>query len=563
LPTPKERHLPANVEDCHELIGDLLQEINKMQTRIDWLARKLFGRSSERLAAKEIEFFGESIDPANTTGLCDPSADQPPAPQDSTPESQAPDQTNQDKSKRGGRHKLPADLPRQRLIHDVPEEAKVCGECGCEKKRIGEEVTEQLEYTPASLFAIEHVCPKYACPRCHNGVIQGEKPAQPIEKALAGPGLLAHVIVSKYGDHSPLYRQESILARHGVDLSRATLCQWAMGSAEVLEPVVTAMKSEIFKSHSIHTDDTPVDVHTGQGHHQARLWVYAGDREHPYTVYDFTWTRAGEEGPKKFLEGFRGILQADAYGGYDALFKKDDRYPEKIPLTEAGCNAHGRRYFFEAKEEDPVLAHRILSYYKKLYEIERGAKEHWPALCQPRPGPTELAEAAAGRQALREEKSKPLMEELKNLLDELQRQGLPLPKSGLGKAIGYTLNNWAALSLYLADPLVEIDNNAAERALRPLCLGRKNWLHLGSRRGGRAAAVLFSLVQSARRHLIDPFVYLRDLLTRIPTHPQSRIQDLFPDNWKILAEQSAAEAMAATNPDLPALAVPSEESDQS
>ena len=561
MPKAEERHLPTNVEDCHELIGDLLKEIQKMQTRIDWLARKLFGRSSERLAAGQVEFFGEPFDP--TQANANFNADAGATGQEPAPEDPASTQTNQDKSRRGGRHKLPAELPRRRLVHDVPEEAKVCKECGREKKRIGEEITEQLEYVPASLFAIEHVCPKYACPHCQNGVVQGEKPAQPIEKAIAGPGLLAHVIVSKYGDHSPLYRQEDILARHGVGLSRATLCQWAMGSAEALAPVVAAMKSDIFKSHVINTDDTPVDVHTDHGNHQARFWVYAGDREHPYTVYDFTWTRGGEDGPRKFLDGYAGILQADAYGGYDALFKKDERQPQKIPLTEAGCNTHARRYFFEAKDEDPVLAQRILGFYKKLYEVEREAKDRWPALCQPRPESTELAQAAAGRQALRSDKSKPVMNELENLLEELRRQGSPLPKSGLGKAVGYALSNWEALSLFLEDPLVEIDNNAAERALRPLCLGRKNWLHLGSRRGGRAAAILFSLVHSAKRHLIDPFVYLRDLLTRIPTHPQSRIHELFPDNWKILTEQSAAEAMAAAQPDSAALALPSEESSHS
>jgi transposase len=557
LTTHSEHHLPANVDDCHELIGELLKKIDTMQVRIDWLARKLFGRSSERLAAGQVEFFGEPYAPTRQAG----DQDAPGTAQ----ENQAPasDSSNQDKSQRGGRHKLPADLPHRRLVHDVPEKDKVCDECGCEKKCIGEEVTEQLEYIPASLQVIEHVCPKYACPHCQNGVVQGEKPAQPIEKAIAGPGLLAHVIVSKYGDHSPLYRQEAILARHGVDLSRATLCQWAMGSAEALAPVVKAMKAEIFQSHALNTDDTPVDVHTEQGNHQARFWVYAGDREHPYTVYDFTWTRGAEDGPRKFLDGFTGILQADAYGGYDALFKKDKQHPEKIPLLEAGCNAHARRYFFEAKDEDPVLAHRILGFYKKLYEIEREAKQRWPALCLARPGPEQLAEALVGRQTLREGKSISLMEELKKLLEELQRHGAVLPKSGLGKAVGYALSNWSALSLFLREPLIEIDNNAAERALRPLCLGRKNWLHLGSRRGGRAAAVLFSLVQSAKHHLIDPFVYLRDLLRRIPTHPQSRIHELFPDNWKILAEQDAAEAMATAQLDSVNLAAPSEESDPS
>ena len=332
MPKSSERHLPANVEDCHELIGELLKEIGQLNARVDWFARKLFGRSSERLDAGQVEFFGQTFDPAgqNVSVIAAPEQ----AADDEQPAPTA--QPDPDKPHRGGRHKLPADLPRQRLIHDVAEKDKVCGECGGEKKCIGEGVTEQLEFIPASLYVIEHVCPKYACPHCKSGVIQGEKPAQPIEKAMAGPGLLAHVITSKYGDHSPLYRQEAILARHGVDLSRATLCQWAMGSAEALSPVVTAMKSEIFKSHYLNTDDTPVDVHTGQGNHQARFWVYAGDREHPYTVYDFTWTRGAEEGPKKYLVGFTGILQADAYGGYDALFKKDQQHPEKIPLIEAG-----------------------------------------------------------------------------------------------------------------------------------------------------------------------------------------------------------------------------------
>jgi transposase len=527
--------LPKNVEACHELIAHLQGEVRQLQARVDWLARKLFGRSSERLAGEDLEFFGQPHAPENNSNDNSDSGDAQAA--TARPNRREP---AEDKRQGGGRRKLPADLPRQRVIHDVAEEAKVCAECGHEKKRIGEEVTEQLEYIPASTFVIEHVQLKYACPCCRAGVVQGEKPAQPIEKCMAGPGLLAHVIVSKYNDHSPLYRQEAILARHGVQLSRALLCQWVMASAEALAPVVRAMRVEALNSHVVATDDTPVDVHTAEGNHQARLWVYIGDPLHPYTVYDFSWTRGGEH-PARFLGDFQGILLADAFSGYDALFRKDDRRPQKVPLTEAGCNAHARRYFHEAQAEAPALVARMLRLYKRMWAVEREAKQRWPALREPRPDPAAWAQAVAGRLELRRRRSRPVMKALAKIMEILRRRGDVLPKSALGKAIGYALGNWTALTLFLGDGRIEADNNPSERALRGICIGRKNWLHLGSRRGGRAAAVLFSLVQSARRHGIDPFVYLRDLLTRIPTHPQSRIHELFPDHWKRLAHQAAAE----------------------
>ena len=546
------RQLPKNIEACHELIAHLAAENRQLQARVDWLARKLFGRSSERLAGEDLEFFGQPPTPENNAN--DNSLENA-----SPPESagQGGGDAAGGKRQGGGRRALPADLPRRRLVHDVPAAAKVCGECGHEKKLIGQEVTEQLEFIPASAFVIEHVQLKYACPCCKAGVVQGEKPAQPIEKCIAGPGLLAHVIVSKYGDHSPLYRQEAILARHGIQLSRALLCQWAMASAEALEPIVKAMRAHLLKSHVIATDDTPVDVLThgeeGRGNHQGRLWVYVGDALHPYLVYDFSWTRGGEH-PDKFLGDFGGILLADAFSGYDALFKKDERRREQAVLTEAGCNTHARRYFFEATAEAPALVARLLRLYKRMWAVEREAKEKWPALREPGPNPAALADAAAGRLELRRRRSRPVMKALKKILEILQRRDDVLPKSGLGKAIGYALGHWAALTLFLGDGLIEADNNQSERALRGVCIGRKNWLHLGSRRGGRAAAVLFSLVQSARRHGLDPFVYLRDLLTRIPTHPQNRIHELFPDNWKVLAQRAADEALAAVASD-PALPV--------
>ena len=532
-----QRHLPATLEASHQLIGDLLQENRKLQARIEWLARKLFGRSSERLAQGELEFFGEPFAPPEKANVKanentvpgEPLENATAADGDSSPEPPA-------KPKRAARRSPLEDLPRQVIVHDVAEADKVCA-CGREKTRIGQDDSEQIEFIPAALYIIQHVRPKYACPKCHDGVVQASMPAMPIERGAVGPGLLAHIITSKYADHAPLYRQESILARHGIHIPRSVTCEWTMKSAELLAAVAAGMKGEILRGRLINTDDTPIDVHTEQGNHQGRLWTYVGDGLHPYTIYDFTWDRSGE-GPRKFLQGFQGTLQADAFAGYDALFRPDPKRPEKIPLIEAGCMAHMRRKFYDARTEDPLVALPILRLIRELYQIERQAKEHWPALTLARPDPQELAQAEAGRLALRQEKSAPLMKTLEERLFQLK--GQLLPKSGLGQAAHYALAHWAALKVYLQAGFVEIDNNAAERAIRPLCLGRRNWLHLGSRRGGRAAAVLFTLVQSARRHGIDPFIYLRDLLTRIPTHPMSRLYELFPDNWLKLRQETDA-----------------------
>jgi transposase len=531
---PDQRHLPATLEEAHELIGDLLGEMRQMQQQLDWLRRKLFGRSSERMAQGELEFFGQPFAPDKSND------NSPPAdPEQNT----AADAPAGDKPRRAARRSRLDDLPRQVIVHDVAEADKHCA-CGREKTRIGQDDSEQLEFIPASVFVLQHVRPKYACPACHDGVVQAPMPAMPIERGAVGPGLLAHLIVSKYADHLPLNRQESILARHGIDLPRSLSCEWVMKSAELLEPVVAAMRREILAGALINTDDTPIDVHTPQGQHQARLWTYVGDPLHPHTVYDFTWDRSGA-GPRKFLAGFAGTLQADAFSGYDALFRADPQNPETIVLTEAGCMAHARRKFYDARAEDPLIALPILALVRELYGVEREARERWPALTLARPDPHELAAAVAGRLALRQEKSAPLMETLQARL--LALKGELLPKSGLGGAVGYGLGHWEALSCFLRDGLVAIDNNAAERAIRPLCLGRRNWLHLGSRRGGRAAATLFSLIQSARRHGIEPFVYLRDLLTRIPTHLHKRIDELFPDNWLKLREQAAAPEQAAAH----------------
>ena len=496
-----------------------------------------------------------------------------PGPQEAA-SGESPAQEETTKSPRRGPHgrkPLPEDLPRVRVEHDVEPEQKVCAECGSEKVRIGEDVSHQYDFVPASLHVVEHVCFKYACPRCQGQVTQAEKPAQPIEKGLAGPGLLAAVIVSKYADHLPLHRQESILARHGVEFARSTLCDWTMQSAELLAPVVAEMRRRIVSGAIVQSDDTHVPVlepakrqsrrdreaagievacgaraetigaqragpdcqgsapvqlaaatgeipksdravgkAAGRPIHNAYLWVYLGDADHPYTVYDFTWGRGGQ-GPETFLEKFEGYLQADAYAGYDGVYAKR-------PIVEVGCMAHLRRYFFEAKGSDPVRAHDAMRRIRELYAVEKLAKKKEMK-------PDE-------RRELRRQQARPVLDEFLAWLK--QTQLAVLPKSPMGKAIGYALNNETALRRYIDVGQLAIDNNASERALRRVVVGRNNWLFCGSPRGGRNAAILYSLVESARRHRLDPFAYLRDLLTRIPTHPHKAIAELLPGRWKPL-----------------------------
>jgi transposase len=497
VPLPTD--LPADLSQCHQMIQEMARDILQYQSRIDYLTRRLFGRRSEKIDPSELTFFGQNDFPASEPEASleeiEPEQIQPPV----------------SPKRRNGRRPLPRELPRKRIEHDVAPEDKVCPDCGRPKTRIGEETSEQLEYIPASLYVIEHVRPKYACACCQAHVRTGVKPAQPIEKGLPGPGLIAHVITSKYCDHVPLHRQEHIFARHGVDLSRKTLCDWVLQSAWLLEPIVKLMKIEVLGSFAVHTDDTPVPVQSKGRTHRAYLWVYVGDAEHPFTIYDFTWTR-NRDGPQQILKGYHGYLQADAFSGYDRLYADGK-------IVEVACWAHARRKFFEARTSAPVASHQALLAIKQLYAVEREAKDL----------------DAEARLALRREKSKPALETLEAWLRELQPQ--VLPKSPLGQATAYALDNWEALSRYLGDGRLAIDNNAAERALRGVVIGRKNYLFTGSERGGRAAAVHYSLIQSAKQNRLDPFAYLRDLLARIPTHPYSQIHQLLPNHWKTLPVQ--------------------------
>jgi transposase len=410
------------------------------------------------------------------------------------------------KKRKGGRQALARHLKRERIVHDLAEEEKHCSTCQQSLRPIGEESSERYEYIPAQLTVIEDICKKYAC-ACT--VKTATKPSQPIEKSTAGASLLAQVIVAKTADHLPLHRQEKIFERHGVDISRKTMGGWLAQCADLLKPLYGSMKEVLFQSKVIGTDDTSVKVldvklpfaRTG------RIWPYSGDAAHPVILYDYTATRE-RAGPEEFLKGYRGYLQADAYGGYDAFFKDPAR-----GLIEVGCWAHARRYFHKALESDQPRMGPALLLIAQLYRVEKQAR---PLTAEDRLG-------------LRQLQSQPILEKLHNYLSEIQAE--VLPKSPEGRAVRYTLKNWAALARYCEDGDLQIDNNATERAIRGVAVGRNNWVFFGSDEGGKTAAVLRSFVASCQRVGVDPFVWLKDILSRIADHPITRIGELLPHNW--------------------------------
>jgi transposase len=398
---------------------------------------------------------------------------------------------------------------------------------------IGQEISEQLDFVPAKVTVIEHVRIKYACPSCEERAAEGgpqittaEKPLAPIEKGLAAPGMLAYVMVSKYGDHLPMHRLESILQRHGIQIARSTMCDWAAQCAAVLNPLYQLMVKLVLASKVIHTDDTPVKVldRTLDQTRTGRFWVYLGDKEHPSTIFTYTPSRS-RDGPHQFLAGWgkeqRVYLQADAFGGYDGIYRGE----AGGAVTEVACWAHARRKFYDARNSDAVASTQALAYIRLLYDVEDEAKESATK------ADTNLA---SERIRLRQQFAVPRLEQFKAWLQSQQAEhgGPVLPKSPMGQAIAYAVNQWDALCVYTTDGDLNIDNNAAENALRRVAVGRKNWLFCGSDNGGVTAAVLFSLITTCQRHKVNPFDYLRDVLTRIAATPISQLDLLLPNRWK-------------------------------
>jgi len=503
------QHLPEDPATLQQMVIGLLEELDDKERRLkrvqhllEQLLRWRYGPKRERVDENQLFLFA--------AGLVSAGQDQAPlpAPEDAPPAPQAASPAPQPKPKGHGRQPLPESLARRRVVFDLGEHERHCPQCQGELKHIGEEISERLEFVPASFYVIQEACQKYACLKGCT-VVTANKPMQPIDKGLPGPGLLAQVAVSKYGDHLPLHRQEEIYQRQGVELSRQTMCGWMRQSAELVTPLYELMKQRVLDSKALQTDDTPVPVldpalpRTRTG----RIWTYVGN--HPYTVYDYTPDRSGD-GPDAFLKPFHGFLQADAYSGYDHLYTDPER-----GIVEVACWAHARRKFYEAQSSDLMRSTVMLAYVRLLYDVEREARDR-----QLSPG---------DRRALRQAKSCPILEDIQAYL-ETERPKV-LPKSPEGQAIAYTLSNWAALVRYCQDGDLEIDNNGAERSLRGVAVGRKNWMFFGSDNGGRTAAVLSSLIATCKRLRVDPAAYLRDVFGRISGHPHNRLEELLPDRW--------------------------------
>lgn len=496
------------------------RRIQQLEHHMDLLLRRVFGKSSEKLDPRQLvlafaELSAETAPPTTSESPAEP--DVPAA--------------NTVTKKGHGRRRTPDTLVRVEQIHDLSDEQRQTLGGDDNLILIGEDVSEQYEWEPSSLFVIVHRQKKYARREqllvtsddpLEQNVIVAAKPPQPIPGSEAGPGLLAQVLVSKYGDHLPLHRQERIFARHGVRFSRQTMCDWCGGCAKLFEPLVSLIKTEVLGSQVLHTDDTPVKIRDAHAKEQltGRMWTYVGDELHPFTFYEFTRSRE-RDGPARVLANFRGYLQADAFSGYDGIY-----LDAKGAIVEVACWAHARRKFFESRDSDSQRANIALARIRQLYEIERRVQERVAGEWHDLP----LSKRAAQIAAVRQQESRPIQAEFRAWLDEQATQ--VLPKSPIAGAIRYALNQWDALVRYTDDGQLAIDNNAAERAVRAIALGRKNWLFVGSEQGGHTAATILTLITSATRHHLDPFAYLRDLLRRLPNTAPCDLVKLLPNRWQ-------------------------------
>ncbi|HET8548922.1 MAG TPA: IS66 family transposase [Bryobacteraceae bacterium] len=494
--------------DQRAQLSDRDHEIERLKLLIAKLKRLQFGRSSEKLDRQigQLELVLEDLEAnraARTIRQESPAAR--PAPKE-----------------KPVRRPLPAHLPRERVVHEI---ACTCSDCGVPMRRIGEDVAEVLEYAPASFKVVRHVRPKFACGRCER-IVQAPAPTRPIARGIAGPGLLAHILVSKYADHLPLYRQSQIYERQGVELERSTLADCVGGAAALLEPLVEALARYTLEAGYLHGDDTPVPVlEPGRGSTKTgRLWTYVRDgrpwaeEASPAVFFRYSPDRKGERA-ESHLKNFTGVLHADAYAGFDRLY-------EAGRITEAACWAHVRRKFFDIHESNgsPVAA-EALARIRALYEIEEAIRGRPPD----------------ERRAARQARAGPMLSELRTWLEATLAK--VSAKSALAVAIRYALSRWTALVRYCDDGHIEIDNNAAERALRAVALGRKNYLFAGSDAGGERAAAIYSLIGTAKLNGLDPEAYLREVLERITEHPINRIAELLP--WNLAVEKQSQDRLAA------------------
>jgi transposase len=521
-PSAPPPSLPQDVSGLQAMVAELLEALRQsrhecagLRHDLNQLIRRLYGTKAERFDPNQPWLIAEMAPAAD--GAADPSAAAATADQDS-------DSSPAPKRKGHGRKRPPNHLPRQRTEHTLTEAERLCPCCGAVCQKFGEDVSEQLDYQPASLFVRQHVRFKYACPKCHDHVAVAPAPVAVINKGLPGPGLLAQIAACKYADHLPLHRLERILARHGVNIARSTMCNWMAVVAKMFRPVVDLMASAVRESKAIHTDATRMPFLDGDAPGKTlsgQMWVYFGDRDHAFNVFDFCRDHSAK-GIDAFLQDhkYHGYVNADAQNVYDHLFLSGS-------MIELGCWAHCRRKFYEAKDSDPARAHLVLARIRQLYEVEAKAKK----IVAERK--LSFLEADDLRRRLRQEYALPVVTSLRQWL--LEEEAKVLPKSPMGLAIAYALRHWQALVRYLNDGFLDIDNNAAEMTLRHIAIGRKNWLFAGSAAGAQTAAILFSVTSTCHRHGIDAFAYIRDLLERLAHDPEPAPEVLrawLPDRWQ-------------------------------
>jgi len=500
--------LPSDVRSLQRLVREqqaqLLSRdvlIEQLKLQLARLKKMTFGRSSEQLDA-QIAQLELSLEELETTAAA-----------------RAPGATTDSPSQgKPSRKPLPDHLPREPHVHQPAGGTCQCPECGGRLRALGEDSSEVLEYVPEHWKVIKHIRPKYACGACQR-IVQASAPSRPIERSYAGPGLLAHALIAKYCDHIPYYRQSQIYAREGIDLDRSTLADWGGAASGLLDPLLQALEAYVMAAHKLHADDTPIPVLApGTGRTKSgRLWAYlrddrpAGSTDPPAVLFRYSPDRKGER-PREHLKDFRGILQADAYGGFNGLYDR-----EEAPLIEAACWAHARRKFFEIYDSTgSPIAQEALERIAELYKIEEEIRGSPPD----------------ERRAVRQARAAPRLRELFDWLRATVRK--LSKKSPLAGAIGYTLSLWAALTRYAEDGSIEVDNNPVERQLRAVALGRKNYLFAGSDAGGERAAAFYSLIGTAKLCGLDPEAYLRTVFARIAEHPINQIEQLLP--WSLTGE---------------------------
>jgi len=485
------RDLPDNLSECHNLIRELFNRIAELEKQLSRRNRATFGQKSAKVDATLLTGTGKAIHCQTTKELG----------AEKERLNIVPD------NKHGGGRSAPSPaLVTRKAEHRIDSKDIPCPCCGQAREIIGFDVSHQIDFVRTLFECIQHIMFKYACKNCNGQIITAQKPYQPIDKGLPGPGLLAKIATDKFWLHLPLYRQEQVFTALSIPINRSSMCRWLKEVADLLTPIARRMSRLILNSRVLQSDATTLPViKKGLGKtHRGFIWVYRGDANYPYVFYDYSDTEHSIY-PEKILTGYTGILQTDGTNKFNNIIANG--------ATAANCWAHVHCYFEDAWKHDPKSAELPMGVIKSLFDIERVA--------------TTLTEAE--RKDMRQRLAKPKLALLKDWLDEMKF--VEPPKTRLGDAISYTLNRWPALSVYLDHPFVEISNNASERSIKPMVMSRKAWLFAGSEHGGRTAATIMSVIETCKRLGINPFEYMQDVLTRLPAAKTSQIDDFLPDRW--------------------------------